>query len=79
VAIELDEELSAILSDLERIGEIVAQKEEELGIVRRAEIARENDDCYVLSLNSRRFYLNKAQFETLFAQMSLIAAPKKRA
>jgi hypothetical protein len=69
----ISQELADILNDLERIGELVARKEAELGIARAVVIAKLDEDCFELKIDDRAYYLNKALFESLTSQIGAIA------
>jgi hypothetical protein len=69
----IDLELNGILSELERIGRMVATKEAELGIARALSISKEGENCYELTINGRSYYLDQALYETLASQIGAIA------
>ncbi|MDR0747392.1 MAG: hypothetical protein LBE89_05800 [Helicobacteraceae bacterium] len=65
MAESIEAELNSILSDLERIGQIVAQKEAELGIVGAVALKKADNNCYELALDDKRFFIDREGVETL--------------
>ncbi|MDR3162482.1 MAG: hypothetical protein LBT81_01290 [Helicobacteraceae bacterium] len=65
MAESIEAELNSILSDLERIGHIVAQKEAELGVVRAVALKKADNNCYELVLDDKRFFIDGESLETL--------------
>ncbi len=61
----IGQELSEILSDLDRISDLVAQKESELGFVHTLDLAAIENDCYALHIDDRTYYLDGAQLALL--------------
>ncbi len=68
----IGQELSEILSDLDRISDLIAQKESELGLVRTLELQAVENDCYALHIDERTYYLDETQLALLADRIAVL-------
>lgn len=68
----IQQELSKILNDLERISDLVARKEAELGLVRDLTLIEHDETCYELRLDDQTFYLDRPLLETLAQRLKTL-------
>ncbi|MGE4295448.1 MAG: hypothetical protein AB7E49_07100 [Campylobacterales bacterium] len=68
----IQHELEKILSDLERISDLVAQKEAELGLVRELSLVAHDETCYELKLDEQVFYLDRPLMQALFDRLEAL-------
>lgn len=61
----IQDELLQILSDLEKISDLVALKESELGLVKTLFLERLEDGYFELHLDDKSFFLDANQLKTL--------------
>ena len=67
-------ELSNILNDLERIGQLVANKEAELGIVREVALVKLDANCYELTIDQKTYFLDKKRYDQLKQQIDFLTS-----
>jgi len=63
------EELDHILSDLDRIGTLVAKQEKELATVHEIYLLQEGSDTFKLHIDSEVFYVDRYELARLAADL----------
>ena len=68
----IQQELEKILTDLDRISNLVARKEAELGLVRDLSLVKHDEECYELRLDTQVFYLDRALLAKLAGRLAAL-------
>lgn len=65
----IQDELSKILEDLERIGDLVAQKESDLGLVKSLDLVLYEEGIFELTIDNKSYFLDAFQAKLLFEKL----------